>query len=76
MSPFCSRLIISNYILAQKVVGQIRPGPVGLPPQLSEDARQSIFGETGAPWHCEEVQPARRESQAFDQEKNECQPPP
>jgi len=37
---------------------------------LSEDAVASraainFFGETGPPWHCEEVQPERREIPAL-----------
>jgi hypothetical protein len=42
MSPFCSRLIISNYILAQKVYGRSDRGRPHSA-QLLEDERLSIF---------------------------------
>jgi len=54
-------------------VGQIRLGLARIPPRLP-DSR--FFGETGAPCHCEEVQPARRKIPAFNKEQTECQPPP
>jgi hypothetical protein len=65
MSPFCSRLIISNYILAQIVLG--RSGSGRPPSAPSPDYR--FFGETGAPCHCEGVQPARRKISAFNKEQ-------
>src|SRR3954453_22241189 len=54
-------------------VGQIRLGPARIPPRLPGSR---FFGETGAPCHCEEVQPARRKIPAFNKEQTECQPPP
>ena len=59
MSPFCSRLIISNYILAQKVEGRLDSGRAHSA-QLSEGSRLWILVKPACRAIVKEVRPARR----------------
>jgi len=60
MSPFCSRLIISNYILAQKVVEQIGRGCAPLRPIAGRCAGVDFLVKPARRAIVREVQPARR----------------
>ena len=73
MSPFCSRLVISNYILAQILSGRSGSGLPEFRPVcrtldfLVKLARRAIVRK---------YSPHARKIPAFNKEQTECQPPP